>query len=142
MCEPMKISATSMIILATVLLTTSGTAAYAYGYGYHHGYSDHYGHGYHNGVSVHGHGEVALGLLAGVLISYALLNHHDYRTHPPRQHRTTPIYRPPPQAAASCAQQREYHTTIVIDGEELPAWGIACRQPDGSWQRKGLSLTP
>jgi surface antigen len=32
---------------------------------------------------------------------------------------------------------REYTTTVRIDGRPQQAWGTACRQPDGSWQRGG-----
>lgn len=30
---------------------------------------------------------------------------------------------------------REYTTTVRIDGKPQQAWGTACRQPDGSWER-------
>jgi len=30
---------------------------------------------------------------------------------------------------------REYTTTVRIDGRPQQAWGTACRQPDGSWER-------
>ncbi len=29
---------------------------------------------------------------------------------------------------------REYQTTVTIDGKTEDAYGIACRQPDGSWE--------
>lgn len=29
---------------------------------------------------------------------------------------------------------REYHTTVMIDGEEQKSYGTACRQPDGTWK--------
>ncbi len=32
---------------------------------------------------------------------------------------------------------REYTTTVRIDGKPQQAWGTACRQPDGSWERSG-----
>ncbi len=32
---------------------------------------------------------------------------------------------------------REYTTTVRIDGRPQQAWGTACRQPDGSWERSG-----
>ena len=32
---------------------------------------------------------------------------------------------------------REYTTTVQIDGRPQQAWGTACRQPDGSWERTG-----
>lgn len=30
---------------------------------------------------------------------------------------------------------REFTTTVRIDGRPQQAWGTACRQPDGSWER-------
>ncbi len=32
---------------------------------------------------------------------------------------------------------REYQTTVIIDGRQQQAYGTACRQPDGSWERRG-----
>lgn len=32
---------------------------------------------------------------------------------------------------------REYTTMVRIDGRPQQAWGTACRQPDGSWERTG-----
>jgi surface antigen len=29
---------------------------------------------------------------------------------------------------------REYHNRVVINGQSQQAYGVACRQPDGSWQ--------
>jgi surface antigen len=29
---------------------------------------------------------------------------------------------------------REYHNSVVINGQSQQAYGVACRQPDGSWQ--------
>jgi hypothetical protein len=28
----------------------------------------------------------------------------------------------------------EYQTTTVINGQQAPAWGMACLQPDGTWR--------
>ncbi|MEZ5541736.1 MAG: hypothetical protein R3F42_06810 [Pseudomonadota bacterium] len=39
-------------------------------------------------------------------------------------------------AAASCLQEREYQTTVVVGGRNVPAYGTACLQPDGSWKRE------
>jgi hypothetical protein len=36
---------------------------------------------------------------------------------------------------ASCLQVREYQTEVVIGGKTVPAYGDACLQPDGSWQK-------
>ncbi len=33
-----------------------------------------------------------------------------------------------------CLQEREYQATITIGNEEVPAYGTACLQPDGSWK--------
>jgi surface antigen len=32
------------------------------------------------------------------------------------------------------AECREYQLTVTIAGRPQPAWGTACRQPDGSWR--------
>lgn len=37
------------------------------------------------------------------------------------------------QGSAACLQEREYQTTIEIGGRQVPAYGTACLQPDGSW---------
>jgi surface antigen len=39
-----------------------------------------------------------------------------------------------PQPANQGDQCREYQTTITIAGRPQAAWGIACRQADGSWR--------
>jgi surface antigen len=35
------------------------------------------------------------------------------------------------EPSADC---REFTQRIVVDGEEVAAYGTACRQPDGSWK--------
>ncbi|MPY70224.1 MAG: hypothetical protein GEU92_09055 [Alphaproteobacteria bacterium] len=40
---------------------------------------------------------------------------------------------PPPQVASSYC--REYTETVVIGGQTHSAYGTACQQPDGSWQK-------
>lgn len=40
---------------------------------------------------------------------------------------------PPPQVASSYC--REYTETVVIGGRTHSAYGTACQQPDGSWQK-------
>jgi surface antigen len=32
---------------------------------------------------------------------------------------------------------REFQNNVVIGGKSEPAWGTACRQPDGSWKVQG-----
>jgi hypothetical protein len=36
----------------------------------------------------------------------------------------------------TCLQEREYQTTVVVGGKNVPAYGTACLQPDGSWKRE------
>jgi len=49
-------------------------------------------------------------------------------------------YAPPPAPADRYYQTqddrycREYKRTVLIDGRPSPAYGHACRQPDGTWQ--------
>jgi len=50
-------------------------------------------------------------------------------------------YYPPagaPAAAPAAAPMgdacREYQTTVTIDGRQQRAFGVTCRQPDGSWR--------
>jgi hypothetical protein len=37
-------------------------------------------------------------------------------------------------AAAPGPSCYQYQTTLSIDGALVPAWGTACRQPDGTWR--------
>lgn len=37
----------------------------------------------------------------------------------------------PPSTAQEC---REYQQSVIIDGTARQAYGIACRQPDGTWR--------
>ncbi|MFC1665169.1 hypothetical protein ACFL17_06015 [Pseudomonadota bacterium] len=38
------------------------------------------------------------------------------------------------KAETTCLQEREYTTKLKIDGQEVDAYGTACKQPDGSWR--------
>ena len=40
----------------------------------------------------------------------------------------------------TCLQEREYQTTVVVGGKNVPAYGTACLQPDGSWKREPARL--
>jgi hypothetical protein len=51
---------------------------------------------------------------------------------------------PPPAAAApsaACAVQREYQTTVTVGGEPVKAYGMACRQADGTWRLGPIERT-
>lgn len=47
----------------------------------------------------------------------------------------TPVTVPEAGPEATCLQTREYQTVIAVGGREVPAYGTACLQPDGSWLR-------
>jgi len=36
--------------------------------------------------------------------------------------------------AGVCRQQREYQTTLTVNGRQVDGFGTACLQPDGSWR--------
>ena len=130
-------------------------------YGYEYGYNDyrydrydrhnwwHYRHhrrNHHDG----GNGDaIALGVITGGLLFYALTanqRRHDYDrpvyrnrpvyvqqqpvyVQPVRQQWTRPA---PPQN--HCLQVREYQTTVTVGNQNVPAYGQSCLQPDGSWK--------
>lgn len=154
------------VLLAVVLSATVATGtAFAGGY-----YGGHY-RGYYGGHKHHGHhkydsGDVGLalgfGLLFGTVLGHAMSQpRHDYsyapRHYPPPRRQgyyyeqyeqpgvvyreVVPYYR----AAVPrnrCLQEREYQTTVVIDGKEVEAYGTACLQADGSWRRGASKLAP
>ncbi|MBW2043158.1 MAG: hypothetical protein JRI76_14205 [Deltaproteobacteria bacterium] len=114
----------------------------------------HYHHYHYRG------GDVFLGAMVGLALGAFLISPppprtvYVYRDYPPsvvyreyvyvpapaRVYKETRIYREPVRSsetvavrAPSCLQTREYTTTIVIGGKEVPAYGTKCLQPDGSW---------
>lgn len=129
----------------------------------HHNYKRHYynrphynrhskwrGHYRYNSHRHGGHGgEVALGLLTGGLIFYALTanqrnNYYDRGYDRKVYVQQQPVYVQPQQqwtggqAAqpqnSGCLQVREYQTTITVGGQSVPAYGQSCLQQDGSWK--------
>jgi len=87
-----------------------------------------------------GDDDLLFGLLAGGILGYAINGaqhsapYYDDRYPPPAQRDALPPetygYRD-----GTCLQEREYQTTIVVGGRNVPAYGTACLQPDGSWRR-------
>jgi hypothetical protein len=116
-------------VAAAVLLATSLTAQ-AGGYGHsrtHFRYS--------------GHGDIALGVFAGLLFGYTVLSHRghyahrhnrDYVGHTHQRRTTYQVQR----VEDVCVKEDRYLTSVIIDGRAVEAWGIACLTPKGIWRRK------
>ena len=154
----------SITVLVAVLLGIGTSTALAGGphHGGHHGYYSHpsfrlglgwsypppYWHpyppsyGYYPGYApVRGPGVVSIGFdYGGHHSSYGLSFSIPLYLGPRYAPQSLP--QPAPAAAtayrrpdAPCLQVREYQTEIVIGGKIAPAYGDACLQPDGSWQK-------
>ena len=67
---------------------------------------------------------------------------YPYYAYPPTYYPPPePIYPPPPPTPMDQYYNgpgnrycREYHRTVIINGQRQEAYGHACRQPDGTWQ--------
>lgn len=99
-------------------------------HGWHHGYKHHHGfhrHGFHR----HRANRTV------IVVRPARRFIHTRRVVVVPAAPAQVIYRPVPvtvpvQSAAYC---REYIQTVVIGGVQHAAYGTACLQPDGSWQK-------
>ncbi len=114
----------------------------------HRGYRPrHYGHR-------HRHNDLGAAIALGALISVPfILSSRQYEERTVIA-RPAPTYPPPPpqaypqslpQTADSggvCLQEREYQTTVTVGGEQVPAYGTACLQPDGAWRRGPATAVP
>lgn len=149
------------VLLAVMFSTFVGTNI-AFGGGY---YGGHYGGYKHHGHHKYDSGDVGLalgfGLLFGTVLGHAMSQPRDdyyyapRRYPPPRYQRhyyeyeqprvvyreVVPSYRTT-APSSRCLQEREYQTTVVIDGKAVDAYGTACLQPDGSWRRGAAKLAP
>jgi hypothetical protein len=147
------------VVLSAFIATNIATAGGYYGghyRGYHGGYNDHGHHKYDSGdVGL----ALGFGLLFGTVLGHAMSEpRHDYyyapRVYRPHRHHyheydqprvvyreVVPSYRTT-TPSSRCLQEREYQTTVVIDGKEVEAYGTACLQPDGSWRRGAAKLVP
>ena len=115
-----------------------------YSYNRRNNNNHYYGRNYYNRHRGGHGGEVALGLLTGGLLFYALTaNQRKSETVYVQQQQ--PVYvqptqqqwaqqRPTQPVNNSCLQVREYQTTITVGGQTVPAYGQSCLQADGSWK--------
>ncbi|MDA9983282.1 hypothetical protein N9H39_11295 [Gammaproteobacteria bacterium] len=142
-------------VIITLALALPGLAsADKGGHGhYKHGYKQKYGNRYPGGYVYpnqhitnyykrdNSNEKLLIGLLVGGIAGYAISNAQKKHTdgHPNNRY-------PSAQPAASypagghqyshntCLQEREYQTTVLVGGRDVPAYGTACLQPDGSWR--------
>ncbi len=118
----------------------------------HHGNRHYYKYRGHNTYYGGGDERLLIGLIVGGLIGYAIndAQHRDDGYYRRQSYPRTETYRKPVPAvkyeyrdyrSSACLQEREYQTTVIVGGREVDAYGTACLQPDGSWQRGPVQLT-
>lgn len=127
---------------------------YAHGYKYKHGHKKQHRHynRQHGGYGYQGrhitryykrdnsNEKLLIGLLMGGIAGYAIsnaqkMNAYNYpHNYPPAQPAQTYPVAGHQYSVNSCLQEREYQTTVVVGGKNVPAYGTACLQPDGSWR--------
>jgi hypothetical protein len=117
-----------------------------YKHGYSHGYKGgypgrYYGYrgypyGYYNYYNNdNDYDDLWLGLAVGGILGYAINGaQHPYDYYPRAQRQAYPV-ESPAISDDTCLQEREYQSTVVVGGKNVPAYGTACLQPDGSWRR-------
>ena len=142
--------------LALALAVPGAASAGKYGHGHykhgykHHGHGKHYGHhggrAYRNKHITHyykhdnSNEKLLIGLVVGGILGYAInsaqrKNTYGYPQYPPPQPTAYPMSSPQ-YSNNSCLQEREYQTTVIVGGKNVPAYGTACLQPDGSWRHE------
>lgn len=84
--------------------------------------------------------KLLIGLVVGGLVGYAINNARHEQAY--EYERPAPAYSYPGPGSqdSSCLQEREYQTTVIVGGKNVPAYGSACLQPDGSWRRSPARL--
>lgn len=107
------------------------------GYRDGHGYRDRYITRYYRDDD---NDDLLVGLLVGGVLGYAIngaqhSNAYDYSNRYPRAQQQAYPAESYAYSDDTCLQEREYQTTIVVGGKNVPAYGTACLQPDGSWKR-------
>lgn len=142
------------VVLAALLamtLTAGGTVQAGgkhhydkHGYG-HHQKRHHDKHHYKRGYSYRRYDsdddeKLLIGLLLGGVFGYAISNASQADTPDPTPYSSVGASYPAPvynygSGASTCLQEREYQMKVIVGGKEADAYGTACLQPDGSWQR-------
>jgi hypothetical protein len=112
---------------------------YKHGYkgGYHGRHYGYYPYGYYNNHDNNNndHDDVWIGLAVGGILGYAIGGRYPYGYYPPRAQQQAYPAQSQTYGDDTCLQEREYQTTVVVGGKNVPAYGTACLQPDGSWKR-------
>ena len=76
-------------------------------------------------------------LLASALLLAACVTRYEqprYVVAPPPPPPPSAMPQPAPPAFVGARECREFQQTIVVNGQEQPGYGKACRQPDGTWK--------
>jgi hypothetical protein len=115
-----------------------------------HGNRHYYKHRGHYTYYGGGDERLLIGLIVGGLIGYAIndAQHRDgyysRQSYPRNETFRKPVpaveYEYRDYRSSTCLQEREYQTTVIVGGREVDAYGTACLQPDGSWQRGPVQL--
>ena len=130
-------------VLTLVLAVPGIVSAGKYGHGKHYGH--HSGPAYHNKHITHyykndnSNEKLLIGLVVGGILGYVInsaqhKSKYGYPTYPSPQPNAYPMSSYQPNT--TCLQEREYQTTVVVGGRNVPAYGTACLQPDGSWRHE------
>lgn len=110
--------------------------------GYNSNYGDHSNRNYRRRHNNSGKGAaLAFGLVFGTILGSAISNSRRDRVYGNAGHpvEVAPQVRYPQQS--TCLQEREYQTRVFVGGRPVNAYGTACLQRDGSWQRGPINLS-
>lgn len=136
-------------------LGVSGSAMAGDRYKGHHGYSGSHYSGHHSGYRGHSNrhykrshrrhrnnegAALAFGLIFGSILGHAISSSNQTRVYGNTSQtvEVVPQYR---YSQGTCLQEREYQTKVFVGGKAVDAYGTACLQRDGSWQRGPLTLS-
>lgn len=148
----------AVIAFSLVMPGLASADRYKHGHKYGHGQNKHYRQGNrHQGYEgsskninhyyKHDNSseKLLIGLVVGGIVGYAINNAQHRKVYSSPDHYPTqqPSVYPtssPQYSNNSCLQEREYQTTVVVGGRNVPAYGTACLQPDGSWRQWPATL--